>query len=99
MVEEVARVASEGPNGNLKWAVAGRSKQKLEKVLEQAAAELSTYPNNSISCAFSLRWTNYSCTEVKVEVLECRVTLLKSCNQTFSQIKVGKSIGIKLCLK
>ncbi|KAK5873820.1 hypothetical protein PBY51_018824 [Eleginops maclovinus] len=41
VVEEVARVASEGPNGNLKWAVAGRSKQKLEKVLEQAAAELS----------------------------------------------------------
>ncbi|KAI4830615.1 hypothetical protein KUCAC02_002234 [Chaenocephalus aceratus] len=41
VVEEAARVASEGPNGNLKWAVAGRSKQKLEKVLEQAAAELS----------------------------------------------------------
>ncbi|XP_029316220.1 saccharopine dehydrogenase-like oxidoreductase [Cottoperca gobio] len=41
VVEEVARTASEGPKGNLKWAVAGRSKQKLEKVLEQAAAELS----------------------------------------------------------
>lgn len=37
VVEEVARTVSEGPKGNLKWAVAGRSKQKLEKVLEQAA--------------------------------------------------------------
>ncbi|KAM3625401.1 uncharacterized protein V6R79_011470 [Siganus canaliculatus] len=41
VVEEVARTVSEGPNGTLKWAVAGRSKQKLEKVLEQAAAVLS----------------------------------------------------------
>lgn len=41
VVEEVARTASEGPNGSLKWAVAGRSKQKLEKVLEQAATNLS----------------------------------------------------------
>ncbi|XP_069549858.1 saccharopine dehydrogenase-like oxidoreductase [Brachyistius frenatus] len=41
VVEEVARTVSEGPKGNLKWAVAGRSKQKLEKVLEQAAAVLS----------------------------------------------------------
>ncbi|XP_047219353.1 saccharopine dehydrogenase-like oxidoreductase [Girardinichthys multiradiatus] len=41
VVEEVARTVSEGPNGNLKWAVAGRSKQKLEKVLEQAAGVLS----------------------------------------------------------
>ncbi|XP_041835457.1 saccharopine dehydrogenase-like oxidoreductase [Melanotaenia boesemani] len=40
VVEEVARTVSEGPNGNLKWAVAGRSKQKLEKVLEQAAEVL-----------------------------------------------------------
>ncbi|XP_043952115.1 saccharopine dehydrogenase-like oxidoreductase [Gambusia affinis] len=40
VVEEVARTASEGPKGNLKWAVAGRSKQKLEKVLEQAAGVL-----------------------------------------------------------
>uniref|UniRef100_G3PUX8 Saccharopine dehydrogenase-like oxidoreductase n=1 Tax=Gasterosteus aculeatus aculeatus TaxID=481459 RepID=G3PUX8_GASAC len=40
VVEEVARTASEGPRGNLKWAVAGRSKQKLEKVLEQAAGVL-----------------------------------------------------------
>lgn len=41
VVEEVARTAAEGPNGSLKWAVAGRSKQKLEKVLEQAAGVLS----------------------------------------------------------
>uniref|UniRef100_A0A672FWM5 Saccharopine dehydrogenase-like oxidoreductase n=1 Tax=Salarias fasciatus TaxID=181472 RepID=A0A672FWM5_SALFA len=41
VVEEVARTVSEGPGGNLKWAVAGRSKQKLEKVLEQAAGALS----------------------------------------------------------
>uniref|UniRef100_A0A3Q2GFU3 Saccharopine dehydrogenase-like oxidoreductase n=1 Tax=Cyprinodon variegatus TaxID=28743 RepID=A0A3Q2GFU3_CYPVA len=41
VVEEVARTVSEGPNGNLRWAVAGRSKQKLEKVLEQAAGVLS----------------------------------------------------------
>ncbi|XP_075906139.1 saccharopine dehydrogenase-like oxidoreductase [Nelusetta ayraudi] len=41
VVEEVARTVSEGPNGTLKWAIAGRSKQKLEKVLEQAAGVLS----------------------------------------------------------
>ncbi|KAK5611843.1 hypothetical protein CRENBAI_008680 [Crenichthys baileyi] len=41
VVEEVARTVSEGPKGSLKWAVAGRSKQKLEKVLEQAAGVLS----------------------------------------------------------
>lgn len=41
VVEEVARTASEGPNGSLKWAVAGRSRQKLEKTLEQAAGVLS----------------------------------------------------------
>ncbi|XP_072321223.1 saccharopine dehydrogenase-like oxidoreductase [Eucyclogobius newberryi] len=41
VVEEVARTASEGPNGSLKWAVAGRSKPKLEKILEQAAGVLS----------------------------------------------------------
>uniref|UniRef100_A0A8C6L2L4 Saccharopine dehydrogenase-like oxidoreductase n=1 Tax=Nothobranchius furzeri TaxID=105023 RepID=A0A8C6L2L4_NOTFU len=41
VVEEVARTVSEGPKGNLKWAVAGRSRQKLEKVLEQAAGALS----------------------------------------------------------
>lgn len=43
VVEEVARTVSEGPGGNLKWAVAGRSKQKLEKVLEKAAGVLSMY--------------------------------------------------------
>ncbi|XP_062302672.1 saccharopine dehydrogenase-like oxidoreductase [Osmerus eperlanus] len=41
VVEEVARTSSEGPKGTLKWAVAGRSSPKLEKVLEQAAAALS----------------------------------------------------------
>ncbi|TKS69938.1 Saccharopine dehydrogenase-like oxidoreductase [Collichthys lucidus] len=41
VVEEVARTVSEGPKGTLKWAVAGRSKQKLEHVLEQAAGVLS----------------------------------------------------------
>lgn len=46
VVEEVARTASEGPKGNLKWAVAGRSQQKLEKVLEQAAGFLSMYLSN-----------------------------------------------------
>ncbi|KAL0969322.1 hypothetical protein UPYG_G00225560 [Umbra pygmaea] len=40
VVEEVARTMSEGPNGTLKWAVAGRSRPKLEKVLEQAAETL-----------------------------------------------------------
>lgn len=43
VAEEVARTASEGPNGSLKWAVAGRSRQKLEKVLEQAAGVLGVY--------------------------------------------------------
>lgn len=45
VVEEVARTVSEGPNGTLKWAIAGRSKQKLEKVLEQAAAVLGMNMN------------------------------------------------------
>lgn len=45
VVEEVARTVSEGPRGNPKWAVAGRSRQKLEKVLEQAAGVLSMYFN------------------------------------------------------
>uniref|UniRef100_A0AAY4A6G9 Saccharopine dehydrogenase-like oxidoreductase n=1 Tax=Denticeps clupeoides TaxID=299321 RepID=A0AAY4A6G9_9TELE len=40
VVEEVARTSSEGPKGNLKWAIAGRSRPKLEKVLEQAAEAL-----------------------------------------------------------
>ncbi|XP_013872647.1 saccharopine dehydrogenase-like oxidoreductase [Austrofundulus limnaeus] len=41
VVEEVARTVSEDPKGNTKWAVAGRSRQKLEKVLEQAAGVLN----------------------------------------------------------
>lgn len=48
VVEEVARTVSEGPNGTLKWAIAGRSKQKLEKVLEQAAGALSMYLNSCV---------------------------------------------------
>lgn len=55
VVEEVARTASEGPKGSLKWAVAGRSKQKLEKVLEQAAGALSMYPIDPMSCAYTSR--------------------------------------------
>lgn len=46
VVEEVARTASEGPDGTLKWAIAGRSKQKLERVLEQVAGALSMYLDN-----------------------------------------------------
>lgn len=41
VIEELARTSSEGPNGTLKWAIAGRSRPKLEKVLEQAAGVLS----------------------------------------------------------
>ena len=40
VVEEVARCSAEGPGGSLKWAVAGRSRQRLEEVLKQAAARL-----------------------------------------------------------
>lgn len=47
VVEEVARTVSEGPQGTLKWAVAGRSKQKLEKVVEQAASVLGMYISHS----------------------------------------------------
>lgn len=53
VVEEVARTVSEGPNGTLKWAIAGRSKQKLEKVLEQAAGVLSMNMN---CCLFVFYW-------------------------------------------
>ncbi|CAL8317289.1 unnamed protein product [Boreogadus saida] len=41
VVEEVARCATEGIDEPLKWAVAGRSRGRLEKVLEQAANTLS----------------------------------------------------------
>ncbi|XP_030627526.1 saccharopine dehydrogenase b isoform X2 [Chanos chanos] len=41
VVEEVARTCCEGPGGTLKWAVAGRSRQRLEKVLLQTAETLS----------------------------------------------------------
>ncbi|XP_068198507.1 saccharopine dehydrogenase-like oxidoreductase [Antennarius striatus] len=42
VVEEVARCATESPTGSpLKWAVAGRSRQRLEEVLKRAAEKLS----------------------------------------------------------
>uniref|UniRef100_A0A3B4TQA7 Saccharopine dehydrogenase-like oxidoreductase n=1 Tax=Seriola dumerili TaxID=41447 RepID=A0A3B4TQA7_SERDU len=42
VVEEVARCAAETPgDSSLKWAVAGRSRQRLEAVLEKAAGRLS----------------------------------------------------------
>lgn len=42
VVEEVARSAFEGPSGSLKWALAGRSRQRLDGVLNQAAETLRT---------------------------------------------------------
>lgn len=43
VVEEVARAASSGElRGALRWAVAGRSRTKLQEVLEQAAERLGT---------------------------------------------------------
>lgn len=45
VVEEVARCAAESPGGSsLKWAVAGRSRQRLEEVLKQAAGRLCMCP-------------------------------------------------------
>uniref|UniRef100_UPI0037E88898 saccharopine dehydrogenase-like oxidoreductase n=1 Tax=Semicossyphus pulcher TaxID=241346 RepID=UPI0037E88898 len=42
VVEEVARCAAESPGGgSLTWAVAGRSRQRLEDVLKHAAGRLS----------------------------------------------------------
>ncbi|KAM9840539.1 saccharopine dehydrogenase-like oxidoreductase [Aulostomus maculatus] len=42
VVEEVARLAAERPGGgSLRWAVAGRSRQRLEEVLRRAAERLS----------------------------------------------------------
>lgn len=41
VVEEVARCAAESTDStSLKWAVAGRSRQRLEEVLKQAAGRL-----------------------------------------------------------
>ncbi|XP_033860852.1 saccharopine dehydrogenase-like oxidoreductase [Acipenser ruthenus] len=40
VVEEVARNSAEGPKGTLKWALAGRNRQKLQEVLDQAAENL-----------------------------------------------------------
>lgn len=41
VVEEVARAASEGPGGTIRWAIAGRNRNRLERVLLQAAEDLS----------------------------------------------------------
>lgn len=41
VVEELARVAAEDElRGSVRWAVAGRDKQKLQAVLERAAEKL-----------------------------------------------------------
>ncbi|KAI5101946.1 saccharopine dehydrogenase a [Silurus meridionalis] len=40
VVEEVARSSAEVSGGDLKWAIAGRSRDKLEKVLEETAQQL-----------------------------------------------------------
>ncbi|XP_063078581.1 saccharopine dehydrogenase b [Engraulis encrasicolus] len=40
VVEEVAKRLGEGPERNLKWAIAGRSRGKLEKVLQRVANNL-----------------------------------------------------------
>lgn len=41
VVEEVARCSAESPSGSaLKWAVAGRSRRRLEEVLKRAADRL-----------------------------------------------------------
>lgn len=40
VVEEVARTCTEGPGGSLHWAVAGRNRERLEKLLIQAADTL-----------------------------------------------------------
>lgn len=42
VVEEVARSSAEVPGGDLIWAIAGRSRDKLEKVLQEAAQQLGT---------------------------------------------------------
>lgn len=44
VVREVARNCK----GKFKWAVAGRSKDKLEKVLQETADELGTCPNSGV---------------------------------------------------
>lgn len=56
VVEEVARTVSEGPQGTLKWAVAGRSKHKLEKVVEQAASVLGMFISN-LAISAQVFWT------------------------------------------
>lgn len=45
VVEEVAKRLGEGPERNLKWAIAGRSRGKLEKVLQRVANNLGRQAN------------------------------------------------------
>ncbi|XP_062862876.1 saccharopine dehydrogenase a, tandem duplicate 1 [Trichomycterus rosablanca] len=37
VLEEVARCAAEGPEGRLSWAIAGRNRERLERVLRESA--------------------------------------------------------------
>ena len=58
VVREVARNCK----GKFKWAIAGRSKDKLEKVLQETASELGRYTafnlhNIPTGCCF-FRWGN-----------------------------------------
>ncbi|KAI4877710.1 hypothetical protein NFI96_031905 [Prochilodus magdalenae] len=41
VVEEVSRACSAGPGGTVRWAIAGRNRDRLEKVLLQTAEALS----------------------------------------------------------
>lgn len=40
VVEELGRCSAEGPGGRVRWAIAGRSRAKLEKVIQEAAEQL-----------------------------------------------------------
>ena len=58
VVEEVARVAKlekEKSNVPIKWAIAGRNKDKLAKVLETAKKEVGMY----ISLFFSIKYLTW----------------------------------------
>lgn len=48
VVEEVAKKITEGPGGDLKWAIAGRSRRKLENVLNHVA---NTHDLPELRCA------------------------------------------------
>ncbi|GAA6080512.1 saccharopine dehydrogenase a, tandem duplicate 1 [Tachysurus ichikawai] len=51
VVQEVARSSAEAPGGTLRWAVAGRSRDKLQDVLQDTAEQLGTV--RTYSSAFS----------------------------------------------